>query len=161
MSPSTEEDEAVRIVRNIAVPVQRVYDAFTDPEMLVRWMGPEGYRATRAEVDARIGGSCRIWVSLDGEDAGSFLWEFVEMTPPERLVFSFAFGGPGEVLEEHRSRMTLEFREEGVDETELTLTHDRLGAAPPGGHAGVYTGWTQALGKLVVYLESEGTEATA
>jgi len=153
MTPSTDESEAVRIVRNIAVPVENVYGAFINPEQLLRWMGPDGFHATRAEVDPRIGGSCDIWVAQDGGDAGSFHWEFVEMDPPNRLVFSFAFGGPGEELETHRSRMTLEFKERGPEETELTLVHDRLGSAPPGGPQGVNTGWTQALGKLVIYLE--------
>ncbi len=154
MSPVTGEEEAVRIVREIAVPSQRVYEAFTDPEQLLRWMGPEGFTATRAEVDLRIGGSCDIWVSRDGEPAGSFHWEFAEIDPPNRLVFSFAFGGPGEEIEEHRSRMTLEFRENGAGSTELTLVHDRLGAAPPGGRQGVTTGWTQATDKLTRYLET-------
>lgn len=157
MTP-TEEPEAVRIVRKIAVPVERVYDAFVNPEQLVRWMGPEGFHATRAEVDPQIGGAADIWIAKEGSDAGTFRWEFVEMDPPKRLVFSFAFGGPGGELETHRSRMTLEFRERGPEETELTLTHDRLGAAPPGGPQGVKTGWTQAVGKLAAYLE--GSETT-
>ena len=160
MNPAGQ-DEAVRIVRNIAVPAEKVYDAFTDPEQLLRWMGPDGYRATRAEVDLRVGGSCDIWVETDGAAAGSFHWEFVEIDPPKRLVFSFAFGGPGEEIDDHRSRMTLDFKEEGPEATELTLVHDRLGAAPPGGHQGVNTGWTQATGKLVRYLETGISENAA
>lgn len=158
MSPAADQGEAVRIVRNIAVPAAKVYEAFVDPGQLLRWMGPEGYRATRAEVEARIGGSCDIWVERDGTEAGSFHWEFVEMDPPRKLVFSFAFGGPGHELDEHRSRMTLEFREEGPESTELTLVHDRLGDAAPGGHEGVNTGWTQATDKLVRYLETGRSE---
>ena len=161
MSPLTEEEEAVRIVRNIEAPVGKVYGAFTDPDQLLRWMGPEGWKATRAEVDLRIGGSCDIWVAKDGSDAGSFHWEFVEIDPAKRLVFSFAFGGPGEEIEDHRSRMSLEFKETGPGTTELTLVHDRLGAAPPGGHQGVNTGWTQATDKLVAYLESDSAEVVS
>ena len=161
MSQTTDQDEAVRIVREIGAPVEKVYAAFVEPEQLLRWMGPEGYVATRAEVDPRIGGSCRIWVAKDGEDAGSFHWEFVEMDPPRRLVFSFAFGGLGDEVDDHRSRMTLEFRETGPGATELTLVHDRLGAAPPGGHQGVHTGWTQATDKLVRYLETGTSEVVS
>ncbi|HTU13557.1 MAG TPA: SRPBCC domain-containing protein [Solirubrobacterales bacterium] len=153
MSPSTDESEAVRIVRSIAVPAEKVYDAFVNPEQLLRWIGPEGYSATEVEMDPTVGGSADISIIRGDEDAGSFHWEFIEMDPPRRLVFSFAFGGPGGELEAHRSRMTLEFREQGPEATELTLVHDRLGAAPPGGHVGVTTGWTQALVKLVQYLE--------
>lgn len=138
----------------IAVPIEKVYDAFVNPDQLMRWMGPENWKATRAEVDARIGGSADIWVERSSGEGGSFHWEFVEIDPLKRLVFSFAFGGPGKEIDEHRSRMTLEFREQGPDSTELTLIHDRLGAAPPGGHAGVNTGWTQALGKLAKFLEN-------
>lgn len=153
MSPSTEENEAVRIVRNIQAPVGRVYDAFTVPDQLLRWMGPEGWRATRAEVDLRIGGSCDIWVAKEDGEAGSFHWEFVEIDPKRRLVFSFAFGGPGEEVDGHRSRMSLEFKETGPGTTELTLVHDRLGAASPD-RRDVHTGWTQATTKLVAYLEA-------
>ena len=155
MSAPAEELESIRMVREIAAPARRVYDAWVDPEMLLRWIGPERYIATRAEVDPRVGGQADIrGIKSDGAEAGSFHWEFVEIDPPRRLVFSFAFGGPGEEIEEHRSRMTLEFREQGPEATELILVHDRLGAAPPGGHQGVNTGWTQATGKLARYLET-------
>jgi len=146
--------EAMRITREIAAPADRVYEAWVDPEMLIRWIGPERYIATRADVDPRVGGGADIRGIKEDGTAGIFNWDFVEMVPNERLVLSFAFADREEEPDAHRSLLTLEFREQAPDRTELTLVHERLEAGSPQDAAGVTTGWGQVLGRLVTYLES-------
>ena len=155
MSAPAEELESVRIVREIAAPARRVYDAWIDPEMLIRWIGPERYVASRVEVDPQVGGRAGIWGERDDGSVGIFNWEFVEMVPGERLVLDFAFADREEEPDAHRSLLTLELREQGPDRTELTLVHERLKPRSPQDAAGVTTGWGQVLGRLVAYVESD------
>lgn len=155
MNEISEEAEVVRIVREMPAPAAVVYDAFTDPAQLMRWMGPKRFHAVEAEVDATVGGHARITVEADDGDRGSFDWQYVELVPAERIVISFAFGGPNGATDTHRSRFTITLVETGPESTELTLVHDRLGQAPPGGHAGVNEGWNQAMDKLLEMFEMD------
>ena len=95
---------------------------------------------------------------MDGEEVGGFNWEYTELVPDSRLVMDWQFGGYGQDPGGHRSRLTVELRESEPGATEVTLTHDRLGEAPPGGHLGVDSGWTQALESLGRHFETEGEE---
>lgn len=45
---------------------ERIFDAFTDPEQLVRWWWPEGFTCPAAEVDLRVGGTYRIAMKWPG-----------------------------------------------------------------------------------------------
>ena len=155
MSAPAEELESIRMVREIAAPARRVYDAWVDPDMLLRWIGPERYIATRAEVDPRVGGQADIRGIREDGTAGIFNWDFVEMVPGERLVLSFAFADRLEEPDAHRSLLTLEFSEVGPARTELTLIHEGLKPRSPQDAAGVTRGWGQVIGRLVTYLESD------
>ena len=152
----TATGDSVRIVKQIGAPVEMVYRAFIDPDELVRWMHPDQFTGVSARNDARVGGRGELVHAMDGEEVGGFTWEYTELVPNSRLVMDWKFGGfDVESDQSHMSRMTIELRESGPGATEVTLTHDRLGEAPPGGHMGVNTGWTQALESLERHFESE------
>jgi uncharacterized protein YndB with AHSA1/START domain len=156
--PGTEPLESVRIVREIAAPAQRVYDAWIDPEMLIRWIGPEKYVASRVEVDPRVGGRAGVWGEQADGSTGIFNWDFIEMVPAERLVLSFAFADRDKEPDAHRSLLTLDLRETSPGHTELTLIHERLKPRSPQDAKGVTRGWGQVLGRLVAYLDSTNEE---
>ncbi len=153
-SQQTTENETVRLVRKIKAPAEKVYDAWLDPDMLVRWIGPGGPDATKVDTDCK---HCAhtIWVETEDGEKRHFHWEVAEAEPPRLLILDFAFGGPvGSELTEDRSRLTLEFAEtDGM--TEMTLIHDRL---PEGAFAGVSKGWPTVTDRLIDYLEA--TEAS-
>lgn len=145
--------DSVRVVKLIGAPVQRVYEAFIDPDELVLWMHPEQFRGVSARNDPRVGGKGELTHrDVDGEEiVGGFNWEYLEIEPNRKLVMDWQFG-PDWDPERTRSRMTIEMRETEPGATEVTLFHERLGEAPPGGHMGVDTGWTQALESLAAHF---------
>ena len=154
----TTQGDSVRIVKQVGAPVERVYRAFIDPDELVRWMHPEQFEGVSATNDARVGGRGELThANRDGEKVvGRFDWEYLEVEPNRRLVMNWKFGGfDADADEGHRSLMTIELRESGPDSTEVTLIHERLGEAPPGGHVGVNTGWTQALESLQRHFKKQ------
>ena len=61
-------ETSLTVVRRIKASPRRCYDAFTRPEMIARWWGPDGGPVLLAEADARVGGAYRIrFQTLDGE----------------------------------------------------------------------------------------------
>lgn len=69
---STPTDREIRVSRAFDAPRQRVFDAFTQPALLKRWMsGPPGWSFEVCEVDLRVGGAYRyVWRGPDGSEMG-------------------------------------------------------------------------------------------
>ena len=82
----------VRIVREFDAPPEKVFRAHTDPELLVRWMGPRSVEMVIDHYDCRTGGSYRFLHTRDGEEYG-FHGSFHEVRPSELIVQTFTFEG--------------------------------------------------------------------
>lgn len=85
------------IMRVFNAPREVVWRAWTDPKHAVRWWGPKEYPATDLEMDLRPGGIWRgrLRSPTDGSEL-SHKGVFREVTPPERLVFTFSWDEDGE-----------------------------------------------------------------
>jgi len=81
---STREIVTVRVVD---APRERVFRAWTDPERLARWWGPKGFTSTFQEFDPRPGGTWRFVMRAPGGAEFQNRSVFVEIVPPERIVF--------------------------------------------------------------------------
>jgi uncharacterized protein YndB with AHSA1/START domain len=100
--------------RSFAAPRARVFEAFTDPRLLARWWGPRGFTNTIHALDVRPGGEWRsVLHGPDGRDFPNHA-VFVEVAPPERLVFRH-------VSEVHPYQLTVVLEEEGAG-TRMTWT---------------------------------------
>jgi uncharacterized protein YndB with AHSA1/START domain len=84
------------ITRDFHVPRERVWRAWTQADALIRWHGPQFYRAAEVNADVRVGGAWRACLKSDNlEDV--VLWQsgrYLVVTPPERLEFTFAWETP-------------------------------------------------------------------
>lgn len=80
-------DQEVEIVRLFNAPCGLVFDCWTKPALIRRWMtGPDGWTFAVCEVDLRVGGQYRyVWRSPDGGEMG-MTGIYREITPPVRLV---------------------------------------------------------------------------
>jgi uncharacterized protein YndB with AHSA1/START domain len=107
----------VRITREFDAPVEKVYRAHTDPDLLVQWLGPRGLEMRIDQYDCRTGGSYRYVHSHDGEEYG-FRGCFHEVRPNELIVQTFTFEGmpDGVALEK------LVLQDIGNGRTRLTAT---------------------------------------
>jgi uncharacterized protein YndB with AHSA1/START domain len=86
---TTPSDTEVRIEREFDAPRQLVWEAYTDPEMLTQWLGPQRLKMTVQEMDVRSGGSYRYTHESDEDGAFVFFGEFREVDPPRVLVQTF------------------------------------------------------------------------
>ena len=84
----------IELVREVDVPPELVWQAWTTPELITQWFAPKPYETPRCEIDLRPGGIFRtVMRSPDGDEfdgAGCFL----EVVPNERLVWTSALA-PG------------------------------------------------------------------
>jgi uncharacterized protein YndB with AHSA1/START domain len=128
-----------------------VFDAWTNPERVVRWFGPDMFPAESFEHDFRPGGKIELCMrGPNGEEARS-TGEYLEIVPPERLVTSsWIEGDAGRIFE---VLQTITFTAVG-DRTELTIEHRVVRNDGFPGAAGAQPGWEQTLARLGVYLAS-------
>jgi uncharacterized protein YndB with AHSA1/START domain len=83
----------IRITREFNAPKNRVFRAWTDPDLVARWLGPKSTTMRIDSWDARTGGSYRYTAVREGEDIASFYGSFHEVRPEERLVQTFTWEG--------------------------------------------------------------------
>ncbi|WP_448072681.1 SRPBCC family protein [Georgenia yuyongxinii] len=83
----------VRIIRDFDAPRERVFRAWVDRDLVVRWLGPKRSEMRIDTWDARTGGSYRYADVQDGEEVARFFGSFHEVRAPERLVQTFTWEG--------------------------------------------------------------------
>jgi uncharacterized protein YndB with AHSA1/START domain len=73
--------------RALDAPRSAVFEAFSDPEQLVRWWGPTGFTNTIHVFDFRPGGAWRF--TMHGPDGADYPMTkaFIDLAPPERIVY--------------------------------------------------------------------------
>ncbi|MGB3439647.1 MAG: SRPBCC domain-containing protein [Actinophytocola sp.] len=81
-------DRDIVITREFAAPRQRVFDAHTRPELLMRWFGPHDWRLVVCEVDLREGGTWHYVLRGPGGAEMTLGGTYLEIEPPNRLVMT-------------------------------------------------------------------------
>jgi uncharacterized protein YndB with AHSA1/START domain len=94
-------DLEISMTRTFDAPRALVFKAFTDRELIPQWWGLRDSVTIVDKLDLRPGGEWRfVQRSPDGTEYG-FHGEFREITPPDRITWTFEFEGmPGHVLVE-------------------------------------------------------------
>ena len=89
---TTPSDREIAMTRVFDAPRALVFDAFTKPELVRRWLtGPDGWAFAVCDIDLRAGGKYRyVWRKAGVPDMGMG-GEFREVVPPERVVWTFEY----------------------------------------------------------------------
>src|SRR5262245_36094477 len=89
---TTPSDREIVMTRVFNAPRQLVFDAWTKPELLKRWLhGPDDWTFAVCEIDLRVGGAIRfVWRAPDGTEMG-LKGTYREIVPPERIVHTEIF----------------------------------------------------------------------
>lgn len=145
----------------IKAPVQRVWDAITDPE----WTQKYAYQS-RQEVEPRNGGSFKAYATDEMRGFGLpeviIDGDVIEYDPPNKLVHTWHTHFSDELTAEPATRLTYELAE-ASGFTRLTLVHELVGAPL---HAdmvaskwteGAGGGWSWILSDLKSFLETGKT----
>jgi uncharacterized protein YndB with AHSA1/START domain len=128
------ETDVVECEVRIQASPETVFQFFTDPEKLVRWMG------TEATLDPRPGGVYRV--NVTGRDVAR--GEFVEVVPCTRVVFTWGWEGEVFPVPPGSSVVDISLTPDG-DGTVVQLRHSEL---PEGMHRFHRFGWGHSLARL-------------
>lgn len=110
---SARGDREIVVTRVFQAPRELVFDAYTKPELVRRWLlGPDGWSMPVCEIDLRAGGKYRyVWrQDRDGKEMGMG-GVYREVVRPERFVATEKFDEawyPGEAVD------TIVFAEKGA-----------------------------------------------
>ena len=140
MSTATAVKPSLTLKRRINAPPAKVFAAFTEPQTIARWFGPQGVTDVQAETDLRVGGRYRI-VAKMANDEHSVGGVYREIVPNEKLVYTWAWKS----TPERESLVTITFKPDGAG-TLLTLTHEQFFDADARDRH--QHGWSGALDKL-------------
>jgi uncharacterized protein YndB with AHSA1/START domain len=136
---------SLTLKRHLNATPEAVYAAWTDPEKIVKWFGPDAGPVKQAEADVRTGGRYAvIFHTEDGEEhhvSGTYL----EVVPNEKLVFTWAW----RTMPERASLVTVLVKPGGGG-TVMTLIHEQFFDEPARDRH--REGWTGCLDKLERYL---------
>lgn len=138
-----EKTRFVYVTYVLSTP-EKVFEAITRPEIARRYWGHEN-------VSDWQPGSEWQHVRADAERTVQLIGKVVEVTPPSRLVITWANASQTADPESH-SRVTFDIAEY-EDMVRLTVTHDELEAGS-GMEQGITKGWPLVLSSLKSYLET-------
>jgi len=118
-------DREVKVGRSFRAPRALVYRAYTEPEIVRRWLlGPPGWSMPVCEMDVRVGGRYRWrWRSDENGSEFGFSGTFREVQAPSRLVHTEVYdaGTVGDNYPGNEAIVTVTFTEEGGTTTMTTL----------------------------------------
>ena len=145
---ATAADQEVLITRIFDAPRERVFKAWTDPDGVAAWYGPEHFDTPleRIHIDLRVGG--RYELTMVQRDSGAEFaigFDILELVEPELIVLR---SDPMPQMGMHEPAFTrVEFHDHG-NKTRMTLTDGPY----PGGGGHAEAGWSAAFDKLAVHV---------
>jgi uncharacterized protein YndB with AHSA1/START domain len=141
---------ALVLRRTYSVPRERVFAAWTSPEIAARFMSPGDTKATVTQMDVKVGGTFSI--ALDSPENGRFVARgtYLEVNAPKRLTMTWRWE-EDDPADEYDSLLSLDFNERN-GETELVLTHEKLASVES--RARHEAGWTAMIDQLATVLNA-------
>lgn len=129
--------------RALPAAASRVFEAFTDPNELARWWGPEDFSVPSLDFDPRPGQSYRIEMRPPEGDVFYLTGEFRVVDPPSRLAYTFRWEDPDP--DDVETLVDLSFRDLG-ESTQVVLTQGPFKTEAR--RALHRDGWTDSFNKL-------------
>lgn len=106
-------DNQLVLARLIDAPVEQVYRAWTDPELLKRWFAPAPWTTPKANMDLRAGGGSVITMADESGTEYPNPGQYLEVVPNKKLVFTDAYVGDWQPGAKPFMTVTLSFEAEG------------------------------------------------
>ncbi|MBB5315677.1 SRPBCC family protein [Tunturibacter empetritectus] len=143
------------VKRTIKAPREKVYKAWTDPEMMNRWFAPAPITTPVAELDVRPGGSMRV--VMRGPDGAEYPCSgvYLEVVDNERLVYTDAYTNAWEPSESPFMTVILTFEDAGGG-TDYTarVRHWTVADLKKHEQMGFHEGWDKCADQLKALCES-------
>ncbi len=155
-------EKEITLMRTVNAPLERVWKAWTDPEELKQWWGPENVSIPECKVDLKVGGSFYI-VMEAGEGMGPYKgtrWpmeaEYTVVEPNAKLFYKANAWTEGtskeDTLVDQATEITFT-EEDGKTNITVKATIFKTGPKAKMAAEGMEYGFNQQLDKLTSYLK--------
>lgn len=161
LSFNVEKYPLVDITRTFAAPVERVWEAWQNPELMKQWWGPENFSCPDARIDFREGGRSILAMQDPSGKIQYSSGTYEEIIPNQKIVTTDEFtdkdgnlmsaneaGMPGDWPD--TMKVSIEFQELGDHETQIHIIHEGI---PKDMHDDCVSGWSSSLNKLQRLVE--------
>lgn len=150
-------DREISTTRVFDAPRELVFDCWFDPVHISNWWGPQGFRTTTHEMDARPGGVWRF--TMHGPDGRDYANKVVyqEVDRPERLTYRHTGEGDNDTV---KFNVTVIFTDiSGKTEVDFRLVFDTPAMRDEAAQFGAIEGLFDTLTRLAAHLEEKTREA--
>jgi len=128
---ATSASETLQIKRTFSATPEQVFAAWSNPEALGKWFGPQSHTCRVDNYEFKVGGKYQLSLIPgaegsdcgDGENASVCAGEFVQVDAPNLIVMSFSWIENADDIGD--TLLTIEIKAH-ADGSELILTHERL-----------------------------------
>lgn len=160
--------DKLTIVREFDAPVEKVWQAWSDPEVFKKWWGPKDFSCPVSNIDFKVGGrylSCMRGALTPGGEEKDF-WStgiYQEIIPMKKIVVSDSFadkegnvvpstyygmeGFPPETI------ISVSFSELAGNRTKMTLEHSGVQDISENDFINMEQGWNQSFDKMEEVLK--------
>lgn len=150
------ENLTMTVTADFAAPIERVWNAYSDPRQLERFWGPPGWPATFTAWDHTVGGRALYTMNGPRGEKSSGYWEFLTIDEPRRFEVLDGFadeqGNPNQEFPAMRMDFAFESTADGT--SMVTTTHfDSLEALEQVVEMGMVEGTKMAMGQLDAVLQ--------
>lgn len=121
------------VTRVFDAPLEKVWKAWSDPEYVMHWWGPEGFTSPLAKMDFREGGTSLVCMSSPEYGDLYSTWQYREIVPMKQIEYihnladkdgnkadPVKMGMPSDFPQDLRNTVT--FKAVGDHKTEITVT---------------------------------------
>jgi uncharacterized protein YndB with AHSA1/START domain/ketosteroid isomerase-like protein len=140
----------LHLERVLPVEPAVAFRAHTDPSLLAKWWGPNGFTIGAVDLDLRPGGAYRIPMHPPDAEVFYLVGEFREVTAPERLVYTFEWDDPAP--DDIPNVVTITYRATGAA---TTMTVEQRPFATEERRALHVGGWSDSLDKLAALTRAQ------
>ncbi len=155
------DSKLIEITRSFQAPVEEVFAAWSKPQLVKQWWGPNQYSAPTVKIDFRVGG--KFTFAMQGPDK-KIMWssgDYEEIVVNKKIVSTDYFSDENGVMVSPQSVgmpgawndklfVTVEFETVSKNETKIMLSHEGI---PQEMYDDCVKGWTESIDKLQKLLE--------
>ncbi len=161
--------ETFVINRSFSVPIETMFEMWTNPEHFSKWLPPTGFEMEFIRCDIKPGGNT-FYCMKGGSMKMYGRAHYLEIEKPHRLVYTQEFCDENENISRHPAAptwpasmlTTVSLSEEGPSQTRVTVRWECYGDTTPeeiatfiAGRGGMTQGWTGSFDKLESYVSKE------
>ena len=149
MTDARTDDRVLTISRVIRTSPEELYDAWTDPRLLLKWWGPEGTTIPDYAFDVRVGGAWKTTMMNAAGDPLVCSGAYTVLDRPRRLALTWGWLQP-DGTRGHETAIDVSFEKVGGG-TLMTLTQKTFQSAE---QSVLHNqGWASTFNKLIRLFE--------